>query len=270
MFLYHSISHKSALRAFLTLNKTNNNRGALFSAYTLRRNPSLLREITHLPRDTDRIMLDCGSIQALRRDDLSHIRHYNYILYLVRNYTFTDVCQLDIPMYEGTLKNLEMSAEEIRHYNLKMAIELIGMGITQRKVIIIQGRDTDDYLTHISELEITGVFALSPDKVMFGIGGLAFRRKKNFVLEVSQLMREIIPHRFSLHIFGIGSPHLLTELALMGLNSTDTSTPSITSARGLRIEGDYSRTNVNNLNLDRTALTAHNMAMWEALNPFNQ
>jgi hypothetical protein len=264
MLLYHSISNLKSLKALTNLTHSDN-RGVLFSAYRLKNNPELRRELVHLPRYFSSIMLDCGSMQAIKRGEYEYTDDYKYILRLLKRYPFTHICQMDIPCYPQFTKRLSLNYSQILHFNITKGLELLEMDVRPKTVIILQGRNQDDYRDMVEIYERMGIFSIYERKLVIGLGGLAYRRDKGYIIEVARIIRDLIPMKFDLHIFGIGSPDLLFELSRIGFTSTDTSTPSRITAMVLRLNKNYTRTTLDGVKIDAIGLNSYNMAMWESL-----
>ncbi|OQX90115.1 MAG: hypothetical protein B6D57_04800 [Candidatus Coatesbacteria bacterium 4484_99] len=122
MIIFHSISTKAGIKS---VSMQRNEPSVLVSAYFLYKRPFLRHLMPSLSRHTNNMMLDSGSISAIRAGDTEWFNMSDYIFYLARNYPFNIVANLDIPFIRSGKKRIPLNRDEILKLNIENALKLL-------------------------------------------------------------------------------------------------------------------------------------------------
>ncbi|RLC40653.1 MAG: hypothetical protein DRH51_05030 [Candidatus Coatesbacteria bacterium] len=227
MIIFHSISTKAGIKS---VSMQRNEPSVLVSAYFLYKRPFLRHLMPSLSRHTNNMMLDSGSISAIRAGDTEWFNMSDYIFYLARNYPFNIVANLDIPFIRSGKKRIPLNRDEILKLNIENALKLLNSRLPARKLIVLQGEKKDDYIIMLEELKRHRSFT-DDHTIILGIGSLIGRRWGE-TIEIIREVRELLPCARWVHTFGVGSGRRIPDLVGLKVTSTDTAYASIISNYG--------------------------------------
>ena len=259
MRLYHSLASNDAVRGVACLPP--DRVSYLISAYYLVRYPGMQVACRELIKGARRVMLDSGMVSAMRAGELSWMERTEQLVRLARAFPFEAVVAMDIPTNPHLLSTSGLSVEEACEITARNAGVFLSRWTPQKKIFVLQGRSPADYEGMARNYESMGLFTHHEAKVGFAVGSLRGRRRED-VLGIARICREVVPRRFSLHAFGIGAEELLVELSSLGYDSADCASASLAAAcgRAISLQG-RKRIRLSPANAGgRSALVAWNIA----------
>jgi len=177
----------------------------------------------------EKLFIDSGMISALRRGHVEFSNYQSKIVKIAKVLKANVLCHLDVPMHPSLAEKCGLTHEKELEITIRNAETFLKTDFEGTKCFSVQGWTLNQYEHCIKRFEELEIF--DNDEHWIGFGTTCMRRPPG-LYEVYQhcipIIKKINP-KIHIHAFGIAKPEWVAHLHTLGVDSSDSASPILTT-----------------------------------------